>query len=57
MRLGSTVLIIRDPVDPVTAAPPVHWAVRQVQAALEARGISVRLQERMDQIPATEPCL
>lgn len=57
MRSGSTVSIIRDPVDPVAAAPPVHWAVGQVQAALKARGVPVRLQERFGEAPAAEPCL
>ena len=41
------VVIVSDPADPVATAAPARWAIGQLQAALAARGIGVRLDDAL----------
>lgn len=47
-------LIVSDPNDPVAAAAPVRWAIGEVRAALESRGVAVHVGPALMQSKAGE---
>lgn len=49
-----TLSIVRDPRDPVAAAPPVGWAVDQLRENLAGRGLAVGVTERLDAVDEDE---
>ncbi|HEV3215265.1 MAG TPA: hypothetical protein VGZ27_06055 [Vicinamibacterales bacterium] len=55
---GATqgVSIVVDAKDPVASAPPVAWAVRELQSALKERGITAEVVSRVDSAAAGNRC-
>ncbi len=51
------VAIIADPDDPGATAPPVRWAIGQLQQALADRGVSARLGAQINQAASEEICV
>jgi hypothetical protein len=43
--------------DPIASAPPSRWAVSELQAMLQAKGVPVRIVPNLDLAPAGERCL
>ncbi len=59
-RLGAQaagVCIVRDPADAIAGAGPSQWAAKEVQDALSAKGISVRLEQRLEKAAAGDFCI
>jgi hypothetical protein len=56
---GATreVALLMNPDDPVAAAAPSRWAMAQLQQSLAARGVAVRLLDRLAQAPAGALCV
>ena len=51
------VAIIRDPSDPIAAAPAAQWAATELQQALTGRGYAVRRCARLDEAVAGDLCI
>src|SRR5271169_5903972 len=56
-RESVTVVIVPDHEDPAVGQAPVQWAVGQLQAALETRGLRVRIQPVFTDPHANGPCV
>ena len=56
---GATrdVCLVVNPDDPVAGAAPSRWAMAQLQQSLAARGVAVRLPDRLAQAPAGDLCV
>jgi hypothetical protein len=54
---GQSVAIVYDPDDAVAAAPPAQWAIGQLRDALAARGLTVRVRRRLDEVAPEEACV
>ena len=54
--LGATpgISIIVDPKDPIASAPPARWAVGELRAALETKGVAAQVYPRLEAVPAGE---
>jgi hypothetical protein len=53
----STIAIISDPGDPVAATPPVQWAINELEAALNAKGVVVNRYRQLAEASAAERCI
>jgi len=53
----SVVSILLDPDDKVASSPPSRWAVNELQAALQARGMTARIFPNLESVPASELCI
>ncbi|MGH8694610.1 MAG: twin-arginine translocation signal domain-containing protein [Burkholderiales bacterium] len=51
------VSIVLDPDNPVARAAPVKWAAGELQSALAAQGVAVRLHDRIEQSAAGDFCI
>lgn len=51
MRSENGVVVLQDSVDQVASSTPATWAVGQLSAALEARGINASLVRRINEAP------
>src|SRR5438132_11290459 len=51
------VALLRDPEDPVSAAPPAQWALGQLRDALANRGFAVSLRQRLEEVAPEENCV
>lgn len=49
--------VVLDELDPVVPKPPVPWAVEHLQDALAARGVTVQLREKIEQVPPSQECI
>src|SRR5919197_1482470 len=49
--------LVVDPADAIASAPPVAWAIREVESALTARGATSRTYPRIDAAPGGDRCL
>ncbi|HEY4065100.1 MAG TPA: hypothetical protein VGM30_24515 [Puia sp.] len=54
---SSGVSMIPDPADPFTALAPVRWAAGELEAALTAKGMTVRKFQRLGDAPAGDTCI
>src|SRR5262249_37955115 len=46
--------LVHDPNDKVATTPPAAWALGELRDALTARGLSVRLRQRLEDVTADE---
>jgi hypothetical protein len=53
----ASVVIVLDPAEPALGQPPLQWAIGQLQAALEKRGIHSQTQLSLADAPVTAPCI
>jgi hypothetical protein len=51
---AQTVSIVVDPRDPIASSGPCSWAVREVQAALDAHGIASKVYPRVEAAPPAD---
>jgi hypothetical protein len=54
---GKGVALVVDPADRMAAADPARWALGQLREALAARGVTLRLCERLGEVAPGEPCV
>jgi hypothetical protein len=54
---GMTVVLVRDPRDPVAVAPCVTWAMKELGQALEQHGFKVRQVSSFDKVTTGDFCL
>ncbi len=54
---NPAIAIVRDESDPVAQQPPVQWAVQHLQDTLAARGVTVQLREKLEQVPSSQECI
>ncbi|MGH7992568.1 MAG: hypothetical protein ACREDQ_03555, partial [Limisphaerales bacterium] len=54
---NPAIAIVRDKSDPVVQQPPVQWAVQHLQDTLAARGVTVQLREKLEQVPSSQECI
>lgn len=53
----ASVSIVLDSTDDLTKQIPVQWAAGQLREALTARGVNVRIFERLEQAPSKQECI
>ncbi len=54
---SPAVSIVLDPGDVLVKQPPVRWAVGQLRAVLEARGVASATYDSVGQAPASQACI
>ena len=53
----APVVIVPDQSEPAVGQPPVRWAIGELQAALEGRGLHTEIQPSLTTAPASGPCI
>ena len=54
---NPAIAIVLDESDPVMQRPPVPWAVQRLRDTLAARGVTVRLYEKIELVPPSQECI
>ncbi len=54
---NPAIAIVLDESDPVVLRPPVPWAMQRLQDTLAARGVTVQLREKMEQVAPSQECI